>query len=224
MQIAIDGPSGAGKSTIAKTLARRLGFVHIDTGAMYRAVALYARQHGKNWDAQHEILMILDEIVIDIEHGADGQRVFLNGSDVTAEVRTAEMGVGASKVSAYPAVRERLVKLQRDLAISRNVVMDGRDIGTVVLADADLKIYLTARTDVRAKRRCEELEALGLDNDFEEIKAQIEKRDHEDSSRAVSPLKVADGAVVVDASYLDVEGAVRAILKIIDAERGLCDV
>lgn len=215
MQIGIDGPSGSGKSSVAKALAKRLGFIHIDTGGMYRAVALFARERGADWQDEAQILEILDEIEIDIQHGTDGQRIFLNGQDVTTLVRGAEMGVGASKVSVYPAVREGLVALQRDLAKSRDVVMDGRDIGTVVLPDAQLKIFLTASPQVRARRRCDELAALGQNWDFEEILAQIEKRDFDDSNRAVSPLKKAAGVVEIDASDLDINGVVEIIAEMV---------
>ena len=216
LQIAIDGPSGSGKSTIAKKIAGRLGFVHIDTGAMYRAVALCAKDCDVDWEDEAGLLKMMEKIQIDIEYGPAGQRILLGGQDVTLGVRTAEMGVGASKVSVHERVRERLVALQKKLANGRNVVMDGRDIGTVVLADAPVKIFLTADAKVRAKRRCAELEALGRPADFDEIVAQIEKRDFDDSNRAISPLKIADDAVVLDASYLDIDQVVDEVLKVID--------
>ncbi|MCL2396784.1 MAG: (d)CMP kinase [Defluviitaleaceae bacterium] len=218
IQIAIDGPSGSGKSTIAKALAARLGFVHIDTGAMYRTVALAARRTGVNWDDEAAILALMEKISIDIDCTDSGQRIFLDGCDVTTDIRTAEMGMGASRVSVFAGVRDRLVALQQGLAAGRNVVMDGRDIGTVVLVDATVKIFLTADVKVRAKRRCTELTQLGRQSDFDDIAAQITRRDHDDSNRAISPLKIAHGATVVDTSSLDVDGVVAEIMKII-AER-----
>ena len=220
--IAIDGPSGSGKSTIAKAVAARLGFVHIDTGAMYRAVALNARKLGKNWDNESEILSTLENIDIDIVHMQEGQRIFLGGKDVTEAVRTAEIGVGASKVAPYAAVREKLVFLQQQLAKSRNVVMDGRDIGTVVLAEAPVKIFLTASLEKRTQRRCNELAALGLPHNYDEIAAQIEKRDFDDSEKSKA-LRRAEDAVVVDTTDMDINQAVEAILQII-REKGVPDV
>jgi len=216
LQIAIDGPSGSGKSTVAKILAKRLGFVHIDTGGMYRAVALYARQQGADWNVQDAVCGVLDTIEIDIEYTPDelGQRIVLNGRDVTNEVRTAEMGVGASKVSIYPAVRDKLVAMQRRLADGRNVIMDGRDVGTVVLANADVKIFLTAAADVRARRRCNELETLGLPYDYDKILEQIKQRDLDDSTREHSPLRKADDAVELDAGDLNAESVAARIVEI----------
>jgi len=215
VQIAIDGPSGSGKSTVAKLLAGRLGFVHIDTGGMYRAVALYAQEQGADWDVQDAVCGILNDIEIDIQYAESGQRIVLNGRDVTAQVRTAEMGVGASKVSVHPAVRDKLVAMQRELAAGRSVIMDGRDVGTVVLADADVKIFLTAAVDVRARRRCSELDALGLPYDYDEIYKQIERRDYDDSTREHSPLTMAADAVELDAGGLDAEGVVAVIMEMV---------
>ncbi|MDR2183851.1 MAG: (d)CMP kinase [Clostridiales bacterium] len=220
MKIAIDGPSASGKSTIAKAVAARLGFVHIDTGAMYRTVALHVRESGKNWDDEGDVLTAMENIDIDIAYAPDGQRIFLAGEDVTRAVRTAEMGVGASAVAVYAGVRQKLVELQRRLSNSRNAVMDGRDIGTVVLADAPVKIFLTASLEARTRRRCNELAAMGLDYDFDSIAAQIQKRDFDDSSRASSPLKQAEDAVVVDTSDMDIPEVVAAILQIIK-EKGV---
>ena len=214
IQIAIDGPSGSGKSTVAKILAKRLGFVHIDTGGMYRAVALYAAEQGVDWDDGDAVCDILRTIEIEIQYTAEGQRIVLNGQDVTALVRTAEMGVGASKVSAYPAVREKLVTMQREMASGRDVVMDGRDVGTVVLKNAAVKIFLVADAAVRARRRCAELETLGLPWDYNKIFEQIEKRDFDDSNREFSPLTKADGAVEIDAGDLDAEGVAARIMEI----------
>jgi len=216
IEIAIDGPSGSGKSTVAKSLAKALGFVYIDTGAMYRAVALYAAQHGINWNNEVAVLGLLDEISIAIY----GQNICLNGINVTVDVRSAEMGVGASVVSTYGVVRTKLVELQRVLAKNRNVVMDGRDIGTVVLANAPVKIFLTASLEARVRRRCTELEALGHIPDLAKITAQIKKRDYDDSNRDVAPLMIAEDAAVIDTSCLDIEGAVAAIMQIVK-EKGV---
>lgn len=222
IEIAIDGPSGSGKSTIAKALAAHLGFLHIDTGAMYRAVALYVQHLGKNWDDEIAVLSAMENIDIDIAYTQHGQRIFLAGEDVTEAVRTAKIGVGASIVAPYPGVRKKLVELQQGLARSRNVVMDGRDIGTVVLADAPVKIFLTASIEKRAQRRCNELYALGLSYDFAEIITQMEQRDFDDIYKSAA-LKCAADAVVVDTSDMDIEEAVAAILKIIK-EKGVLDV
>ena len=223
VQIAIDGPSGSGKSTIAKAVAARLGFVHIDTGAMYRAVALCAQRAGKNWDDELAVLSVVENININIDYTESGQQIFLAGEDVTDAVRTAEIGVGASKVSPYPGVRKKLVELQQGLAESRNVVMDGRDIGTVVLADAPIKIFLTASLETRARRRCNELAALGLDYDFDQIVAQIAQRDFDDTNRKFDPLKQAKDAAVVDASNMGIQEVVDAILHIMK-EKGVGNV
>jgi len=215
IKIAIDGPSASGKSTIAKAVAAMKGYVHIDTGAMYRAVALCAYRSGKDWNNESAVLSVMENIDIDIAHTSKGQRIFLADEDITEAVRTAEIGIGASAVAAFDGVREKLVELQRQLATSRNVVMDGRDIGTVVLPDAPVKIFLTASLETRARRRCNELEALGLEYDFDEIVKQIEKRDFDDSNRAVAPLKCADDAVVVDTSHMNAYEVIEEIMRII---------
>ncbi|MCL2377224.1 MAG: (d)CMP kinase [Defluviitaleaceae bacterium] len=220
--IAIDGPSGSGKSTIAKAIAARLGFVHIDTGAMYRAVALRTHRAEINWDDEAAIASALDGIDIDITYENGTQRIFLNGEDVTQAVRTAEMGVGASKVSPHLAVRKKLISLQRGLAKSRNVVMDGRDIGTVVLSNAPIKIFLTASLEARVARRCHELSAMGLAHNPAEIAAQIEKRDFDDSVKN-KVLFRAEDAVTVDTSNMGIDEVVAAILKIAK-EKGVLDV
>ena len=219
IEIAIDGPSGSGKSTIAKAVAAKLGFVHIDTGAMYRAVALCAYRAGKNWDDEAAILSVVENIDIDIVYSQGGQRIFLAGEDITEAVRTAEMGVGASRVAPHPGVRKRLIELQRHLAKSRNVVMDGRDIGTAVLPYAPVKIFLTASLEKRARRRCNELAALGMDYDFNKIVAQMKKRDFDDSNKSKA-LRQAEDAVMVDTSHMGIDEAVDAILQIIE-EKGV---
>lgn len=201
ISIAIDGPAGAGKSTISKIIAKKLGFVYIDTGAMYRAVALYAIRNGinsKNTDGKLE--KSLDDINIDIQYTNQNQHIFLNGEDVTEKIRTPEVSIGASDVSAVPAVRLKLVDIQRDLAKRANVIMDGRDIGTYVLPDADIKIFLTASVEDRAKRRYDELSLKNVECDFESVKKDIEYRDKNDSSRAFAPLKKAEDAILIDTS------------------------
>jgi len=220
MQIAIDGPSGSGKSSVAKNLAKRLGLVHIDTGAMYRAVAMAAKLADVEWSDEKAIYKLIETSEINIQYRDGTQRIFLDGKDVTENVRSAEMGVGASKVSAFGGVREKLVAMQQDMAKKVNVVMDGRDIGIKVLPNADVKIFLTADVAVRARRRCGELENLGLTWSFEEISEQIRQRDHEDSNRTISPLIEADDAIEVDASNLDIDGVVDKIERIIN-ERGV---
>lgn len=220
IKIAIDGPSGSGKSTIAKALAKQLDFVHIDTGAMYRAVALAAKKSGIDLSNEAAVVKLTDTIDIDIKHTYGSQHIFLGEEDVTADIRTAEMGLAASKVSAYEGVRKKLVDLQRKLASDGDVVMDGRDIGTVVLKNADVKIFLAADIKIRTERRCKELESLGYNYNCEEIAAQIIKRDADDSSRDFAPLKPAEDAVHLDVSHLDVCGAVAAIIEIA-AERGV---
>ncbi|MCL2574360.1 MAG: (d)CMP kinase [Defluviitaleaceae bacterium] len=223
IRIAIDGPSGSGKSTIAKAVAARLGFVHIDTGAMFRAVALCAYRSGKKWDNESEVLSILGGINIDIAYVQGGQRVYVSGEDVTDAVRTAEMGVGAAAVATYEGVREKLLQIQQRLVKSRNVVMDGRDIGTVVLPDAPVKIFLTASLEARVQRRLNELSAMGLTHDVDSITQQMQKRDYDDTNRASAPLKCAPDSVMVDTSDMDIEQVIETILQIIK-EKGVLDV
>ena len=218
-RIAIDGPSGSGKSTIAKALAKRLGFVHIDTGAMYRAVALRAQNIGVNIGSEAAVLGVMENISLDIQFNEGRQIIFLDGEDVTTLLRSLEIGIVASRVSAFAGVRERLVLMQQNLAKERDVVMDGRDVGTVVLSDADLKIFLEADVKVRAERRCAEMLALGHSFDYDEVLSQIIKRDLDDTSREHSPLVKAKDAVVIDASYLDIDEAVEVIYKIICEKR-----
>ncbi|MBQ8734300.1 MAG: (d)CMP kinase, partial [Anaerotignum sp.] len=168
--IAVDGPAGSGKSTVAKAIARKLGIIYVDTGAMYRTVALHCKQKNIAWEKEAEVAASLDSLEMKIVPEEGGQKIFLNDVDVTADVRTAEIGKGASAVAAYPKVRERMVELQQEMAKVHSVIMDGRDIGTVVLPDAEVKIYLDAGVEERARRRVGELEAKGEPADFEEIK------------------------------------------------------
>ena len=210
--IAIDGPAGAGKSTIAKTIAKKLGFVYVDTGAMYRAMGLYFLRKGVDGQDGESIAAMCPEIQVTIEYVNGEQQVLLNGENVSGLIRTEEVGQMASVTSAQPAVRAALLQLQRDMAESANILMDGRDIGTNVLPNAELKIYLTASADVRAKRRYDELTAKGTVCDYEVIKQDIIKRDHQDMARATAPLKQAVDAVLVDSSDMTIDQVVEAII------------
>jgi cytidylate kinase len=215
IKIAIDGPAGAGKSTIAKIVAKQLGFIYIDTGAMYRAVALKAIKNNIDTKDTDKVCSILHDLDIDIKYDNNGQVVFLDGQDVTQEIRTPEVSIGASNVAAIPEVRIKLVELQRKLAASNNVIMDGRDIGTYVLPDADIKIFLTASVEDRAKRRYEEMIAKNSFCSLEEVKKDIEYRDKNDSSRAFAPLKIAEDAVVIDTTGNELEESTNIVLQLI---------
>lgn len=203
--IAIDGPAGAGKSTIAKALALDLGYIYIDTGAMYRAVAFEAIKQGVAFDDAENLTKIAGEVVIDMAVVDGANIITLDGVDVSAEIRNPEVGAAASPVSAVGGVREFLVAQQRRMANRGKVIMDGRDIGTVVLPDADCKIYLTADLDERAERRFLELQEKGLDTTLETVKNDIETRDYRDSHREVSPLKQADDAVLLDSTGMNID-------------------
>ncbi|MBQ4159348.1 MAG: (d)CMP kinase [Clostridia bacterium] len=214
--VAIDGPAGAGKSTIAKAAAAQLRFIYIDTGAMYRAVALYAIRNDLPWDnAEGKLAAALDNIEIAIDYVEDSQHIFLNGEDVSGLIRTPQVSAGASAVATVQAVRIKLVELQRKLAKGKNVIMDGRDIGTHVLPDADVKIYLTASVDARAQRRYKELMEKGEKVDFETIKTDIIARDKNDSEREFSPLRQAEDALFVDNSNMNVEESVNYLISVI---------
>ena len=218
--IAIDGPAGAGKSSIAKALSKRLGYIYIDTGAMYRAVALFFVENNVSDGTDSRIESLLEKLEISIKYEDGAQKVILNGEDVTGKLRLEEIGKLASKFSAIGSVREKLVALQRKLAQKENVVMDGRDIGTVVLPNADLKIYLSASSKVRAKRRYLELLEKGYtDLDINEIEDEIIKRDEADMNREISPLKQADDAYYLDSSDMTLEEEVSKILSMVKEER-----
>lgn len=218
--IAIDGPAGAGKSSIAKALSKRLGYIYIDTGAMYRAVALFFVENNVSDGTDSRIESLLEKLEISIKYEDGAQKVILNGEDVTGKLRLEEIGKLASKFSAIGSVREKLVALQRKLAQKENVVMDGRDIGTVVLPNADLKIYLSASSKVRAKRRYLELLEKGqTDLDINEIEDEIIKRDEADMNREISPLKQADDAYYLDSSDMTLEEVVSKILSMVKEER-----
>ncbi len=220
--IAIDGPAGAGKSSIAKALSKKLGFVYIDTGAMYRAVALFFLENGIKDSSDNEIDNLLDKLDINIKYTDGEQRVFLNNVDVSDKLRQEEIGKLASRFSAVKSVREKLVALQRKLAKKENVIMDGRDIGTVVLPNADLKIYLSAGSKVRAKRRYLELIEKGFDKatlDEKAIENEIIKRDEADMNREISPLKKAEDAYCLDTSDMTFDEVVSKILDMVEKER-----
>lgn len=218
--IAIDGPAGAGKSTIAKAVSAELGFVYVDTGAMYRAMALYFLQKGIGADDEKAISEAVKTVGVTISYEDGAQQVILNGENVSGLIRTEEVSKMASAVSVYAPVREKLVELQKELARNENVIMDGRDIGTCVLPEADLKIYLTAGTLVRAKRRYEELTARGEVCSLAEIEKEIEERDYRDMHRENSPLRQAEDAVLVDTSELGIDEVIRQILSLAE-ERGI---
>ena len=196
ISVAVDGPAGAGKSSVSKAVAKKLGFIYVDTGAMYRACALYALENGLEIE-EKALLGVLDNINIQIKYDDNGQIILLNGKDVSKDIRKPEVSMGASKIAAIPAVRLKLVELQRKLAENDNVIMDGRDIGTYVLPDASVKVYLTASAEARAKRRYDEMTG---EKDFETVKKDIINRDENDMKREFAPLKKADDAYVIDSS------------------------
>lgn len=214
MNIAVDGPAGAGKSTIAKRLAKKLGFIYVDTGAMYRAMAYYFLQNGIAAEDEAAIAAACPDVDVTIAYEDGEQQVILNGRNVNGAIRTEEVGNMASATSVYPVVREKLVELQRQLAARSDVIMDGRDIGTCVLPDAQVKIYLTASSATRAKRRFDELSAKGESCDLAEVERDIIDRDYRDMHRETSPLRQADDAVLVDSSDMDIDEVVAAITEV----------
>ncbi|QNM05682.1 (d)CMP kinase [Qiania dongpingensis] len=220
INIAIDGPAGAGKSTIAKLVAKKLGFVYVDTGAMYRAMGIYFVKKGISPDNEVSIGKACGDVDISIVYKDGVQQVFLNGENVTGLLRTEDAGKMASAVSGYLPVREKLVELQQKLAASENVVMDGRDIGTVVLPKADLKVYLTASVETRAKRRFLELTEKGIPCNIKEIEKDIEERDYRDMHRENSPLRRTEDAVYLDSSDMDIGQVVEAILEKLKSKEG----
>lgn len=210
--IAIDGPSGAGKSTVARRLAKRLGYTYIDTGAMYRAIGWKAKQEGIDPANETALAGLCGRIQVLLMNDADDPRIAVDGIDVSEAIRTPEMGMMASAVSKSPAVRARLLSLQRDLGARGGVVMDGRDIGTVVFPDAEVKFYLDASPEERGRRRYRELSAKGMDVDLDRITREIRERDHQDSGRAIAPLKRAEDAVLIDSSGREIDEVVEAML------------
>lgn len=213
--IAIDGPSGAGKSTLAKALAQELGFLYVDTGAIYRTVGLAALERGIDPADAGGVAALLPDLSITMSYGADGlQHMILNGVDVTGAIRRNEVSAAASKAAAIPAVRDFLMEMQRRAAREHDVIMDGRDIGTVVRPGADLKIYLPAAPEARAERRCRELRERGQQADFDQVLAEVLERDRRDSQREAAPLRQADDAVLADTTELDLEGSLRLLLEL----------
>lgn len=212
--VAVDGPAGAGKSTVSKAAAQDLGFVYIDTGAMYRSVALYAIRNGIDCKSE-KLIEKLDDIKLEIKHFDGGQHIFLNGEDVSEKIRTDEVSLGASNVAVIPEVRKKLVEMQREMAKSNNVIMDGRDICSYVLPNAQVKIFLTASVEARAERRYKEMCEKGISCDFETIKKDIEYRDKNDSERKTVPLRQAPDAVRVDTSDMTFEEAVEKIKELV---------
>ena len=212
--IAIDGPAGAGKSTVARALAQKLQLIYVDTGAMYRVLALYCHDSGIDIKDTAEVIKNVYKPSIRLENSDKGQQIFLDGEDVTDLIRTNDIGNDASVVSTYPEVRKRLVEMQQEIAAHHDVVMDGRDIGTVVMPDAYLKIFLTADPRERAKRRVGELAAKGIEADIDEVEKEIKERDSRDANREVSPLRQADDAVLVDTTDMNVDEVVETIIGI----------
>ena len=216
VSIAIDGPSGAGKSTLARSAAAALGYMYVDTGAIYRTIGYFMSSRGVALSDEKAVTAHLPEVRVELNYGEDGlQHMTVNGEDVTEKIRTPEMSMAASSVSAYPAVREFLLDMQRELARKHHVIMDGRDIGTVVLPDAKVKIFLTASAEARAKRRMLELEQRGISEPFEKVLKEIEERDWNDTHRAVAPLRQAEDAVLLDTTELDFRESEEALLRLI---------
>lgn len=215
VNVAIDGPAGAGKSTIARAAAKALGYIYVDTGALYRAVGVYVLRQGKNTKDPDAVAALLPEISVELKFLGDVQHVFLNGEDVSTEIRTPEASMAASAVSAVPAVRQFLFDLQRDIAKKNACIMDGRDIGTVVLPEAQVKIFLTASPEARAMRRYKELREKGAEDTYEQVLDDLNRRDYEDSHRAIAPLKPAADSILVDTTSLTLEGAVQKVIDTI---------
>lgn len=217
--IAIDGPAGAGKSTIARLAAAQLGFIYVDTGAMYRAMALYFIRNGISGDNETAVSEACKDINVSIEYKDGEQVVILNGENVNAFIRTEQVSMMTSDISKYTTVRAKLLDIQRNIAASGDIIMDGRDIGTCVLPDAETKIYLTASVAERARRRYKEMEARGTACDLEELEQDIIKRDRQDMERETSPLKQAEDAVLLDTSDMSIEDAVSAVVQIYQSGR-----
>lgn len=220
VSVAIDGPAGAGKSTLARRLAAELGYIYVDTGAMYRAIGLYALRAGKDPKDNAAVDALLPQIELRLASIAGEQHIYLKDEDVSTAIRTEAAGMAASAVGANPAVRAFLLELQRSMAKKQDVLMDGRDIGTVVLPDATVKIFLTASLEERANRRCRELEQRGTPEVYERVLEEMSQRDYNDSHRAAAPLKQAADAVLLDTTHLDFDGSRQALLAIIRERTG----
>ena len=220
IRIAIDGPGGAGKSTVAKAVAKRLDILYVDTGALYRTVGLYVRSKNVDPKDAEGVGALLPEISIEVKYENEAQRVYLNGVDHGDAIRTPEMSMYASAVSAIPAVRAFLLETQKDIARKNSVIMDGRDIGTVIIPDADLKVFMTASAECRAMRRYKELTERGQTVRYEDVLAEMNQRDGQDSARAIAPTKAADDAIYFDNSDLDFDQTVEAIVKMVEERAG----
>ncbi len=216
IRIAIDGPSGAGKSTISKAVAAKLGIIYVDTGALYRTVGYYVKSKGVNPRDNAAVTALLPEIIINIKYENSAQCVYLNGENLGDKIRTPEMSMYASDVSAIDAVRAFLLDTQRKIARENSVIMDGRDIGTVILPDADVKIFLTASAADRAMRRVRDLKSKGIDADYEDVLREMLERDNNDKNRAIAPLVAADDAILLDNSGFEFEDSVNAVISIIN--------
>ncbi len=221
ISIAIDGPSGAGKSTISRKAAEKFGFIYVDTGAIYRTIGLASKTHGVSLDDKAAVIAMLPKLAIELRYNGNGEQcMYLDGEDVSQDIRLPEVSMLASAVSAIPEVRAFLVDMQRDLAKKHDVIMDGRDIGTVILPDADLKIFLTADVADRAQRRYEELHTKKIDKPFDEVLEEMKQRDKQDTQRAAAPLKAADDAVLLDTSGNTLEESIAAVCRLIAEKTG----
>ncbi len=221
ISIAIDGPSGAGKSTISRTAAKLFGFIYVDTGAIYRTIGLASKLKGVDAADSEAVISMLPELEIELKYNENGEQcMFLDGKDVSRDIRLPEVSMLASKVSAIAGVRSYLVDMQRKMAEKHDVVMDGRDIGTVILPDADLKIFLTASAEDRAERRYQELLQKGVETTFEEVLYDLKKRDEQDTKRAAAPLKAADDAVLLDTSGNTLQQSVNEVCRLISEKTG----
>ena len=216
LNIAMDGPVGAGKSTIADEVAQRLGILHLDTGAMYRAVGLTALKQGIDITDEEAVTRLCEGLTVDVAHDAGGQRTLVNGEDVTDSLRTEAVSMATSKVATYGGVRRAMVAAQQRMAQETDMLLDGRDIGTRVLPDATIKIFLTADARERARRRYQQLKEKGVEADFDEVLADLRRRDAQDSGRAIDPLRAADDAVIVDSTDLDFEQTVAKIVELVE--------